>query len=277
MKTWELQNSQLLNCSVNWKNLEVHSRLIFQNPNFQYFPWIGKKLRVPARATFKNPNVQSLCELGKTWEYHLSPTFKSTNFESIDELRRKGIDKKFPYLRSTAGNKIRNLHKAGHISTLIWWMRYSISSNFKNLSMNWVKYVFHLEKWNFAPNRNFVYTTGFLTLRKYLLIILPLYLQQILLPLYSLYLQLKQITISMGKMLQLKRHSLKKMIWSLETLTLTFYAKWIYFKCQPFGVQRSIRLFWNNQKWRNKIMIIYFKFLRNKNCLHKIGSRHSSL
>ena len=149
MKTWELQNSQLLNCSVNWKNLEVHSRLIFQNPNFQYFPWIGKKLRVPARATFKNPNVQSLCELGKTWEYHQSPTFKSTNFESIDELRRKGIDKKFPYLSSTAGNKIRNLHKAGHISTLIWWMRYSISSNLKNLFMNWVKYVSSLGKIKF--------------------------------------------------------------------------------------------------------------------------------
>ena len=225
MKIWKLQNSQFLNCSLNWKNLEVHSRLIFQNPNFQSFPWIGKKLRVPARATFKNPNVQSLCELGKTWEYRLNPTFKSTNFKSIDELRRKSIDKKFSYLSFTAGNKIGDLHKAGHISTLIWWMRYSISPNFKNLSMNWVNYVFQLEKWNFEPNGNFVHTTGFLTLRKSLLINLPLYLQQILLPLYPHYLQLKQITISMEKMLQLKRHSFKKMIWSLKTLTLTFYAK----------------------------------------------------
>ena len=30
-------------------------------------------------------------------------------------------------------------------------MRYSISSNLKNLSMNWKKLVSYLEKWNFEP------------------------------------------------------------------------------------------------------------------------------
>ena len=50
-----------------------------------------------------------------------------------------------------------------------------IYSNFKN----WKKYVFHWEKQNFAPTGNFAHTTEFLTWGKALLIILPLYLQMI--------------------------------------------------------------------------------------------------
>ena len=46
-----------------------------------------------------------------------------------------------PNLNFTAENKMGTLHKAGNISTLTWWMRYSISSNFKNLLKNWVKYL----------------------------------------------------------------------------------------------------------------------------------------
>ena len=30
-------------------------------------------------------------------------------------------------------------------------MRYFISSSFKNLSMNWEKYILHWEKWDFEP------------------------------------------------------------------------------------------------------------------------------
>ena len=33
-------------------------------------------------------------------------------------------------------NKMGNLNGAGHISSLTWWMRHSISSNFKSLAMN---------------------------------------------------------------------------------------------------------------------------------------------
>ena len=33
-------------------------------------------------------------------------------------------------------------------------MRYFISSSFKNLSMNWEKYIFHWEKWDFEPIMN---------------------------------------------------------------------------------------------------------------------------
>ena len=33
-------------------------------------------------------------------------------------------------------------------------MRYSITSNFNNLSMNWEKYVFYWEKSNFEPIMN---------------------------------------------------------------------------------------------------------------------------
>ena len=34
----------------------------------------------------------------------------------------------------------------------------------KNLSMNWKKYDFHWEEWNFQPIANSAHTVGFLTL-----------------------------------------------------------------------------------------------------------------
>ena len=37
-------------------------------------------------------------------------------------------------------------------------MRYFISSNFENLSMNWQTYVFHWEQLNFEPIMNYVHT-----------------------------------------------------------------------------------------------------------------------
>ena len=58
-------------------------------------------------------------------------------------------------------------------------MRFSISSNFKNLSINHVKYVFHWEKLNFEPTGNFEHTTEFLILGKALLMLLLLYLQML--------------------------------------------------------------------------------------------------
>ena len=48
-------------------------------------------------------------------------------------------------------------------------------------------------------------------------------------------------------------------------------------KYQPLGVQRSIRLFWNKWKWQNRIVIVRFNFLRNKNYVHKISSRNGAL
>ena len=66
-----------------------------------------------------------------------------------------------PKLTFTAENKMGNPDKAGHISTLLWWKRYSISSILNNLSVNSVKYVFHLEKWNFEPTGNLTHKTGF--------------------------------------------------------------------------------------------------------------------
>ena len=88
-------------------------------------------------------------------------------------------EKVWSNLSFTAENNMGNLQKAGHISALTWGMKYSISSNFKNLIMNWVKYVSHREKWNFEPIGNFAHTTGFLTLGKALLILLHLYLQML--------------------------------------------------------------------------------------------------
>ena len=122
-----------------------------------------EKLTIPAGTKFKNLNFWSLWKLGKTWKYSLSPRFRSSNFESIDELE----------------HKMAKLRKAGKISDLTWWMVYFISSNFKNLSMNSVKYILRWEKWNFEPVGNFAHTTGFLTFGKALLIFLPLYIQML--------------------------------------------------------------------------------------------------
>ena len=45
-------------------------------------------------------------------------------------------------------------------------MRYSISSNFENLSVNREKSVSHWEKWNFGPKGNCAHTAHFLALGK---------------------------------------------------------------------------------------------------------------
>ena len=84
-----------------------------------------------------------------------------------------------PNLSFTVENKMGNLHKAGFMSYLTSLMRYFVSSNFKNLSINWEKYIFHREGWNFEPIGNFVHTTEFLTIGKALQILLPLYLQML--------------------------------------------------------------------------------------------------
>ena len=45
-------------------------------------------------------------------------------------------------------------------------MRYSIILDFKNLSVNWDKYVFHEEKWNFEPIANSAHLVKNLALGK---------------------------------------------------------------------------------------------------------------
>ena len=59
--------------------------------------------------------------------------------------------------------------KTGHILDLTWRIRYSTSSFFKNLSINWEKYVFHLDKWNFELIGYTAHITDFLGLGKVLL------------------------------------------------------------------------------------------------------------
>ena len=49
------------------------------------------------------------------------------------------------------------------------WIRFSISSNFKNLSINWKKYVFYWQKWNFEHIEIYLHTGKFLALGKTLL------------------------------------------------------------------------------------------------------------
>ena len=61
------------------------------------------------------------------------------------------------------------------------------SSTFKNLSMNWGKYVFHWEKWNFQCISKFAHTTELLTLGKAQLILLPLYLQMLIMQILTKY------------------------------------------------------------------------------------------
>ena len=105
-------------------------------------------------------------------------------------------------LNFIAESKMGNLHKAGHIST---WMRYSISSNFKNLSElvkkrfplgNFISNVFHFE-----PIGNSAHTKGFSTLGKALL---PLYLQMLIIQIST-----QTDSHKYRKVLELKKVSLK--------------------------------------------------------------------
>ena len=93
--------------------------------------------------------------VGQLYLYGLRPTFKHLSFESMDELKKKG--------------EITQ-NKAGHILNLTLCIRYSISSNFKNLSRNWGKYIFHCwEKWNFETIVNSGHTAEFVALGKVLI------------------------------------------------------------------------------------------------------------
>ena len=151
-------------------------------------------------------------------------------------------EKLCPNLSFTAENKMGNLCKAIHISNLIWWMIYSISSNFKNFSMNLVKYIFHWWKWHFEPIGNFTHTTGFLILGEALLILLPLYFKML----------KKQMLTQADNHKHKKCHNYKKyskkMGLKFQNPKFSMLCKTAFtflIKCQPFGVQRSIRPFWN--------------------------------
>ena len=61
------------------------------------------------------------------------------------------------------------INKAGHILNLTKWIRYSTSSIFKNLWINWEKYVFHLDKCNFELIGYSAHIIDFLTLGKVVL------------------------------------------------------------------------------------------------------------
>ena len=82
---------------------------------------------------------------------------------------------------------------------------------FQEFINEYVEYVFFYQKWNFEPIGNFVHTTKFLTLGKALQILLPLYLQ----------LLIMQISIQTGN----RKYSEKIItktntlwIWHVETL-----------------------------------------------------------
>ena len=70
-----------------------------------------------------------------------------------------------PNLSFTTENKMGNLHKAAYTSNLIWWIIYYISSNFKNLSMNWEN-IFHWGKTEFWTHWKFAHTTEFFNPKK---------------------------------------------------------------------------------------------------------------
>ena len=74
-----------------------------------------------------------------------------------------------PNVSFTIESKVGNLHKAGYIL--------NFCSNFKNLSMNWDKYVFDREKWGFQPIGYSAQSVKGLTLGRSLLILSPLYVQ----------------------------------------------------------------------------------------------------
>ena len=136
-----------------------------------------------------------------------------------------------------------NLHKAGHISDLTWWIRYSISTTFQDLINELGEICFPLGKWNFEPIWNFTHTTEYLTLGNlFLILILSLYLQM-----------LMQISTQTNNHKYRKSITTKK-VYSLKNGILFQNPKFnilckiafiFYMKCQPFTVQRSMRPFGN--------------------------------
>ena len=84
--------------------------------------------------------------LVKIWEYSLRPRFKSFNFESTQEFGKVYVLIKVLLLKI----------KWYHILNLIWksWMRYSSSSDFRNLCMNWEK-CFPLGKMGYCTHLKF--------------------------------------------------------------------------------------------------------------------------
>ena len=69
------------------------------------------KLTILAEAAFKNPNFPSLCELGKSLGVPILNILMTWEMLCLN-------------LNFVAEDKMGNLHKAGHISTLTGWMRY---------------------------------------------------------------------------------------------------------------------------------------------------------
>ena len=109
------------------------------------------------------------------------------------------------------------------------------------------KHVFYWEKWNFELIGKSAHTTKFLTLGNALLILLSLYLQMLIMQISA-----QKNNHKYKKGVATKVHSLKKWVWSFETLNSTFYEKWNFlYKMPTFWLiieLRSVRSFWNMQK-----------------------------
>ena len=128
-----------------WKcNLEL---CLKKKQFFILFSWFGKNWEVQPEQPSKIP--KSLCELGKTWKFSLNLTLKNPSLNLWMNWEKISLNLCF-----TVENKASNLHKIKLLLFQTQWMRYSITSNFKNLFMNWEKYVFYWEKWNFEPIMN---------------------------------------------------------------------------------------------------------------------------
>ena len=127
------------------KYLEVQSKVIFKNPNFQSFSWTGESWEVQLEHRSKIPTFWSLYGLGKTRKYSLRPRFKSPNLNLYVNWERL-----CPNLSFTVENKMRSFDKAGCISNLTdkWDIIFpQISRAFNQLE----KICFLWEKWNLNP------------------------------------------------------------------------------------------------------------------------------
>ena len=124
----------------------MQPRLMLKRTIFYLFSWFRKNWQVqpeqPSKISFKI----SLW-IGKNLE--VQPKNNAQKFPILNLWMN--WEKLGPNLCFTVENKASNLHKIKLLLFQIQWMRYSITSNFKNLLMNWEKYVFYWEKWNFEP------------------------------------------------------------------------------------------------------------------------------
>ena len=79
----------------------------------------------------------------------------------------------------------------------------------------------------------------------------------------------------------MSRNSLLELIYELRGCefesSCSLLSIYLFYKKPTVWSSEVNKVFLEQVKWQNRIIIICFNFLRNKDCVHKISSRNSAL